>query len=490
MAAEIRNDGGEIADLRPGLILAAPEERPPLPAPREVRTDIACFLRVRRSAEGLEPREGEVIEQLFVKDLPGSPEGADCEYILRHRKLLEWREDAFAGEFRARHPSLARAFFDNGGAELHLLDIVFFVPSFDPKSLDPRENPEDVAEKREEVAYLKFYAWAMDRIEDYDGGAVSQVALPELWTTQVHLLPQVWALVAGYCKRAGNRFLVADSAPPLRVLQTEERRRAALEGVRLSAEELSPAALVPWFRAEKWARRDDAGTEVALTLDAVQATRDALRRHEGALSCIAVYWPWLKTLRGMDVPPCGAVAGVYARSDAENSPVGCMKPPANESVRSVTDLALHLDERPQNLLQRDGVNLLHSRPGKGVVVWGARTLSEDDLWRFVNVQRLIGYIGKQLEKDNQWAVFENNTPDLRERVRRDVRYFLGDLWERGALQGETEEQAFRVICDDENNPEVERERGILVVDVWVNPVQTNEFVHLQLTWGDAVQQAS
>jgi phage tail sheath protein FI len=165
---------------------------------------------------------------------------------------------------------------------------------------------------------------------------------------------------------------------------------------------------------------------------------------------------------------------------------GVMKPPANEAVRSVLDLSLHIDEGPQDLLRREGVNLLQARVGKGIVVWGARTQCDDDLWRFVNVRRLIGYIGKQIQIDNQWAVFENNTQDLRATVARDVRYFLQDLWEKGALAGHAADQAFRVVCNVENNPQNFVDRGILVVDVWVNPVQTNEFVHLQLSYGDAL----
>jgi phage tail sheath protein FI len=191
-------------------------------------------------------------------------------------------------------------------------------------------------------------------------------------------------------------------------------------------------------------------------------------------------------LRGLSLPPSSAVAGIYARSDHENAPVGVMKPPANEAVRSVLDLSLHIDEGPQDLLRREGVNLLQARVGKGIVVWGARTQCDDDLWRFVNVRRLIGYIGKQIQIDNQWAVFENNTQDLRATVARDVRYFLQDLWEKGALAGHAADQAFRVVCNVENNPQNFVDRGILVVDVWVNPVQTNEFVHLQLSYGDAL----
>lgn len=471
----------DLQDLQPGLVLSA--QLPTDGASPQVRTDVSCFLRVKRSPEPL----GEGAERLFIPKLPGSPAGDHCEFRLDLHRLTEWDESPFRGEFRTRQPALARQYLDNGGDTLHLMDVTFYVPPFDPSVLASTEDPDEVAELREEASLLRFYGWGLDRIDDLEGGVVSQIAVPDLWTAHVHLLPQVWAQVAEWCRATGNRFLVADSAPPLRLLVDEERKRARAEGVELRPDELTAAALVPWYRAEKWQRRDEIPVEVALTVDAVEAARNELRTREITLSCFAVYWPWVQNLRGLDIPPCGAICGVYARSDAENGPVGVMKSPANERVKAIFDLSLHVDEPPQNLLRREGINLLSPQTGKGIVVWGARTQCEEPIWRFVNVRRLIGYIGKQLELENQWSVFENNTEDLRQRVARDARYFLTDLWEKGALTGETPDEAFRVVCTTENNPDGVVERGILVVDVWVNPVQTSEFVHLQLSYGDALQ---
>lgn len=477
-------------DLRPGLVLGMPE--PPVSQALEVSTDVTAFIRVRWSPEELvfdplAPDDApEAVRRLFIKELPGSPIGEHCTFRIVHHELYEWVEKAFAGEFRTRQPAVARMFFDNGGRKLHLIDLDFWVPPFDPETLNEDEDPEAVADERLEAALLHFYSWSLERIEDYNGGEINQLALPELWTRHVHLLPEVWARVAGFCRATGNRFLVADSAPPFQVLQEAEKKRAHQDGYDLTEEELTAAALIPWYRPDKWERREDVPLEVALTLDALESTRIILRRDGITLSCIGLYWPWLTNLKGMDLPPSAAVCGVYARSDADNAPVGVMKPPANEPVKGVRDLALHVDERPENLLQREAINLLTARVGKGIVVWGARTQCMEDIWRFVNVRRLIGYIGKQIQVDNQWSVFENNTDELRAKVARDVRYFLHDLWEKGALQGGAPDEAFQVVCSGENNPNTVVERGILVVDVWVNPIQTNEFVHLQLTYGDAL----
>ena len=479
-------------DLRPGLVLGMPE---PLAQNKiEVTTDVACFLRVRHSAEVIpfdpdaddDVEHGLGIGRLFVKDLPGPFGGDYLTFRLSHHALGEWDERPFAGEYRTRHPAAARMYFENGGARLHLVDLDFTVPPFDPAGLDEADDPEVVAEQRLEAAFLAIYAWGLERLDDFDAGEINQICLPSLWPSHVHLLPEVWAIVAHYCRRTGNRFLIADSCPPWNVLRAAEQRRAREQGYELAEDELTAAALVPWYRPEKWAHREDISVEVALTLDALDAVRAVVGRDDVTLSCIGLYWPWVRNLRGMEVPPSAAVAGVFARSDRDNAPIGVMKPPANESVKAVLDVAVHIDERPTNLLRREAVNLLQARVGRGIVVWGARTQCENDIWRFVNVRRLIGYIGKQLQVDNQWAVFENNTDNLRATVARDARYFLHDLWEKGALKGATPEEAFRIVCTGENNPTSVVDQGILVMDVWVNPVQTNEFVHLQLTYGDAL----
>ena len=483
--AAITDEGGQ-ADIRPGLVLGATEQRLPESA-AQVRSDVTAFLRVDRSPQPLDAEDAEVFE-VKVPALPGSAGPEVCHFHIRHRHLEGWEEEQFKGEYRTRSSGLSTLYFENGGRTLHLCDLRFTVPAFDPSSLPADEDPEEVAEAREEEAFLFFYRWLLERIDDIEGGSISLIALPELWTAQVHLLPGVWALVAGFCRRTNNRMLVADSAPPVRVLLDEERRRARALGFELTAEELDPGALVPWYREDRWRHRDDIPLEVALTLDAVAATRELLKLEQVTLSCISLYWPWMTNRRGMDLPPSGIVCGVMARSDRENEPVGVKKPPANEPVHGVVDFALYADERPTQLMRREAINCAQTRTGKGILVWGARTLSEDDLWRFINVRRLMGWIGKQIEADNEWAVFENNTAALRETVARDVRYFLHDLREKGALSGDTPQDAYRVACDAENNPQQVRDAGMLMVDVWCNPVQASEFVHLRLTYGDAADE--
>lgn len=428
------------------------------------------------------------IQHLLLDGLPGSEEdGEDVSYVIRHRQLDEWREDAFAGEYRTRQPALARQFFLNGGKTLHIVDLLFHVPPFDPTVLAEDEDPESVEEAREDAASLAFYSWALERSDDYGRGSINQYAFPELWLEHPHLVPKLWSMAASFCKRTGNRFFVADSAPPWKLLVESESKRQSSAG-HVAPAELTPRRLVgDWYRAARWAkpRFQDVPRSIGLTIDAMHATHKQLARSAVDLSCLGVYSPWLVNERGLIVPPCGAVAGIYSRSDWQNAPVGVMKPPANEVVKGVADLAVQVDEFPGNLLERASVNMLTARAGKGVLVWGARTQCEEPTWQFINVRRLMGYIGKQLERESQWAVFEPNTESLRGRVRQDIEFFLRDLWELGALDGEEPEVAFKVICDDKNNTSDVVDAGMLIADIWVRPVQTNEFVHIQLAQGDA-----
>jgi hypothetical protein len=478
-------------EYRPGLVLGQPA--PPAHPDTVVRTDVGCFLRVRISPVPLDPVALDLppgsVQTLFLEGLPGTEDGAECSYAIRHRQLDEWNDETFAGEYRTRQPAIARHFFLNGGKTLHLLDLLFHLPPLEFDALQEDEDPETVEEEREDAALLSFYSWALERTDDYGRGSVNQYAFPELWLQHPHLVPEVWAMGASFCKRTGNRFLVADSAPPWSLIVEEERGRQRAAG-HVGLLELTPRRVVgEWYREERWSksRFDGVPVAVSLTIDAMQETQRALSRTEVDLSCLGLYWPWVVSERGLVVPPCGAVSGIYSRSDEENGPVGVMKPPANEVVKGVADLAINVDEFPGNLLQRANVNMFQSRAGKGVLVWGARTQCEDPNWQFINVRRLIGYIGKQIEVESQWAVFEPNTDSLRRRVREDVEFFLHDLWELGALDGESPEEAFKVICDAQNNPSSVVDAGMLVADVWVRPVQTNEFVHLQFTHGDASQ---
>jgi phage tail sheath protein FI len=179
----------------------------------------------------------------------------------------------------------------------------------------------------------------------------------------------------------------------------------------------------------------------------------------------------------MAVPPSGHMAGVYARSDRER---GVHKAPANEVVSGVIEVERQITKGEQEILNPIGVNCIRTFSGRGIRVWGARTLSSDPAWRYINVRRLFNYVEKSIERGTQWVVFEPNDPDLWARVTRDVTAFLKGVADSGALFGSAQ-QAFFVRCDESLNTEDVRNRGQLIIEVGLAPVKPAEFVIFRLS---------
>lgn len=197
----------------------------------------------------------------------------------------------------------------------------------------------------------------------------------------------------------------------------------------------------------------------------------------------AMYYPWVKvfdpaTATNRFIPPSGHVAGVWARSDSTR---GVHKAPANEVIRGVLSLGTHVTGTEQEILNPVGVNVIRSFPGRGIRVWGARTLSSDSDWRYLNVRRLFNYLEESILMGTQFAVFEPNDPALWGRLRRTISSFLTTEWRSGALFGATAEEAFFVKCDEETNPPDIVEAGQVVCQVGVAPVKPAEFVVFQLS---------
>ena len=197
----------------------------------------------------------------------------------------------------------------------------------------------------------------------------------------------------------------------------------------------------------------------------------------------ALYYPWISVSNplgegSMMIPPSGHMAGIYARSDAER---GVHKAPANEVVRGAIGLELQITKGEQDVLNPIGVNCIRAFPGRGVRVWGARTLSSDPAWRYINVRRLFNYVEASIELGTQWVVFEPNDVDLWERVKRDITAFLTLVWRDGALFGNTPSEAFYVKCDEELNPPEVRDAGMLIIEVGLAPVKPAEFVIFRIS---------
>jgi uncharacterized protein len=201
----------------------------------------------------------------------------------------------------------------------------------------------------------------------------------------------------------------------------------------------------------------------------------------------AIYYPWIKVMdkinplskRQVYCPPCGHVAGVWARVGTER---GVHKAPANESLMGAVALEQYVTKGEQEILNPNGINAIRSFPGTGIRIWGARTLATvgNPSWKYVNVRRLFNYLEKSMEKGLQWVVFEPNDHDLWGRVRRNLSAFLWMEWKEGKLFGQTPEEAYYVKCDDETNTTESIDLGRLYVEIGVNPVKPAEFVIIRI----------
>jgi phage tail sheath protein FI len=203
-------------------------------------------------------------------------------------------------------------------------------------------------------------------------------------------------------------------------------------------------------------------------------------RNEFDSKYAALYFPWLQTpdplrLEGLlrAVPPSGHIAGVYARGDLAT---GVHKPPANAALEAVKDVLAPVSDVHHDDLNTRHVNVIRSYDGRGVRVMGARTLSSDSEWRYVNVRRLLIMIEEAIDVRSQWMVFEPNNPAMWADVERVVGSFLNDLWQRGMLDGATPDEAYYAICDETTNPPEERDRGRLICKIGVRPPWPAEFV--------------
>jgi Bacteriophage tail sheath protein len=209
-------------------------------------------------------------------------------------------------------------------------------------------------------------------------------------------------------------------------------------------------------------------------------------------SYVAIYYPWLRVLdpRTNDtrlVPPGGHVVGVYAGTDITR---GVHKAPANVDLRGIITRDLPGDRKPleylvnkrqQDILNPRGINVVRDfrADRRGIRVWGARTLSADAQWKYVNVRRLFIFVEESIDEGVQWVVFEPNSEPTWDRVRRSISNFLVSVWKSGALMGSRPEEAFFVRCDRTTMTQQEIDTGQLVCYIGLAPVKPAEFVILR-----------
>lgn len=210
----------------------------------------------------------------------------------------------------------------------------------------------------------------------------------------------------------------------------------------------------------------------------------------------AFYFPWFRGLDALqsssgsilNIPPSGAIAGIYARTDATR---GVHKAPANEQVRGALGLTYNVSREEHGELNRKGVNVIRMFPD-GIRVWGARTLAaEASEWRYIPVRRTFNMIKESIQEGTRWTVFEPNDMMTWKSVERDIRAFLMRVWRDGALLGATPEQAFFVKCDAETNPPEVRDAGQLIAEIGIAPVKPAEFIVFRIgQWTSETESAT
>ena len=194
----------------------------------------------------------------------------------------------------------------------------------------------------------------------------------------------------------------------------------------------------------------------------------------------AIYFPWLKVLDAASprktvrlVPPSGHVAGLFSRTDQRQ---GVHKAPANDTLNDVIGLDKDLAKDVTDVLAPEAVNCIRALRGRGIRVWGARTLSSDRQWEQVNVRRVFIMVERSIAEGSEWAAFENNDWSLWKAVERQVSRFLTGIWKEGMLRGEVPEEAYWVRCDEEQNPPAVRDAGEFFCDIGIAVVRPAEFM--------------
>ena len=198
-----------------------------------------------------------------------------------------------------------------------------------------------------------------------------------------------------------------------------------------------------------------------------------------------MYYPWVVVSnplarpddvsipREITLPPSGFICGIYARNDISRS---VSKSPGNEIVRGALRFERNISHAEQEVLNPRGVNCLRFFPGRGFRLWGSRTASSDPEWKYIGPRRYFLFLEHSIDRSTQWAVFENNGPQLWANVREAVISFLYNEWRSGNLLGNTPEEAFFVRCDRSTMTQNDLDNGRLICLIGVAVLKPAEFV--------------
>lgn len=310
------------------------------------------------------------------------------------------------------------------------------------------------------LAAVDIGVTALAAIDDVDLVCAPSLLDSDVLTAQQQLRLQQQLIWSAENRGRDDWFLILDAPrPPVGPVTVEAQLAALLPGLRKDLTFTTPggaaycmqrpnnaAIYYPWLVP-------GGDVEAAPTLLGEQTKKDAVMR---------------------PVPASGHVAGIFARTDLE---LGVHKAPANEVIDGIVDVLADVDSVAT-------ANPIRAYPGRGIRVWGARTLavtaSPGDLDAYVGVRRLIVTLDRWLVRAFEAMVFETNEFRTWVRIHRELSRRLTALFEQGAFQGSTPDEAFYIKCDDENNPAEARAAGRLQVEIGVAPAIPREFITIRL----------
>jgi phage tail sheath protein FI len=370
------------------------------------------------------------------------------DLALKHSQRKLWRRVTSWQQFIAsikKTPSngylrhAVRGFFENGG------DYCVIVPvSWDEAS----KSGVDVD------ALIRIFAdgeGVLEDIEDIDLVCVPDLMMMDNFESRARIV-EVQRQILQHCKRMGDRFAILDM--PLKALSPSDQA--------VSTEEI---------------KQQQNNLYAAAILNEVIEYRYQISGSDGA-----VYFPWI-CVRGDDgelksIPPCGHVAGIYARSDAK---AGVFKAPANELVEGAFDLSNAFTNNQLAELNHAGVNCFRSFPSRGIRVWGARTLSVFQHDQYISIRRLFLTLVRWIKVNTRDLVFETNNASIWDRIKFRLEGYCYQLFEKGALKGQSVEEAYYVKCDQELNGSLAWDSGKVVSEIALAPIAPAEFIIIRIT---------
>ncbi len=362
-----------------------------------------------------------------------------------------------------------RGFFENGGE----CCVIVPIPAGNPVS-ESKLTAAALAEPFRDTLKTNISRGSssamqgvMEDIENIDLVCIPDLMMENICESRDSVI-EVQRQVLQHCRKMGDRFAIFDAFPLGDIARQSYAYEGNLDLIKISDHRMSisgseGALYFPWIfvqrltmsmQKEKVDRSDDfVKSMVATTI-----------RADGLAMCL--------------VPPCGHVAGIYARTDAR---IGVFKAPANEIVEGALDLGVSLTYNDQAELNQAGVNCFRGSLGRGIRVWGARTLSVQKSDQYISTRRLFLTLIRWVEINMSDLVFETNDPSLWDRIRHRLEGYCYELFKNGALQGRSPAEAYFVKCDREiNNIEV-RELGRVVSEVGLASVAPAEFIVVRIT---------